>query len=397
MERSYGRGELRGVEPLEPNRRGTADVWVALGTIAIGVALAWMRIGLFHDLPRGHLWQLLLPLAVVSVAALWRQSSPLASMLVGTAGLIADFALNGGSLGTLLIYTNVLYDAARFGRPRFARILLGLTIAATVAVAALSLLGAPELALIATAGGGLMFVLPVLTGLELRHYRERAVAERLRADQTERLAESARREAVTAERARMARELHDVIANHLSAIAIHATGVEAVGGDSLDPRVRSSIRVIRENSVQGLAEMRQMIEVLREPGGHDDEPARPRLEEVDLLVRQARDAGLDVRVTGSPTGVLPVAVDLAAYRIVQESLTNALKHGSGGRVDVRIEHRPNALAVTVDSAAAPQESPPDGRAGYGLIGMRERVTLLGGEFAAGPHGGGFRVRAELPA
>jgi signal transduction histidine kinase len=171
--------------------------------------------------------------------------------------------------------------------------------------------------------------------------------------------------------------------------------------------------VIRENSVQGLAEMRQMIGLLREPAGEEpgagptEEATRARLSEVADLVERVRAAGLPVRsrVTGTPRAV-PVAVDLAGYRIVQESLTNALKHGSGA-AELEIGYESTAVVVSVTNpvrsgpeqgaAAAPGGLPePVVGAGAGLIGMRERVALLDGRFTAGETAQGWRVWARLP-
>jgi len=198
-------------------------------------------------------------------------------------------------------------------------------------------------------------------------------------------------------RTRMARELHDVVANHLSAVAIHATAALSVR--TLTPaQVDEALRVIRENSVQGLAEMRQMIEVLREPDSAPDEPSTARLSELERLVAQARAAGLGVTVTttGEPRPV-PVGVDLAGYRIVQESLTNALKHGDGAAA-LDVDYRPAAVVITVRNPvrAVPSTSGAALGAGAGLIGMRERATLVHGRFDAGPHGALWRTRAELP-
>ncbi|MBQ1015391.1 two-component sensor histidine kinase, partial [Micromonospora sp. M51] len=241
-------------------------------------------------------------------------------------------------------------------------------------------------------------LLPVLTGISVRQYRDQAAAERARAEQTARLVELDRRQAVSAERARMARELHDVVANHLSAVAIHATAVLSVPG--LDRgQVESALRVIRESSVQGLAERRQMSEVLREPGSSGGQAApevvTARLAEADGLVERARAAGLTVRVrTDGTPGALPVGVDLAAYRIVQESLTNALKHGTG-EAELTIAYRPAEVVLTVENPVRRGAAGLPG-AGAGLIGMRERATLLAGRFTAGPCDGRWQVRAALP-
>ncbi|MGC4785458.1 sensor histidine kinase [Micromonospora zamorensis] len=345
------------------------------------------------------------PLLAMCVAVGLRRVAPRTSLATGTVALVVDVAL-GGSLGTILIYTQVLYDACVYGPPRLWRWLLRVTVA-------LSLIGAVVGVLLLGQWRGvavgvpvvLAGLLPVLTGVSVRQYRDQAAAERARAEQTARLVEMDRRQAVSAERARMARELHDVVANHLSAVAIHATAVLSVPG--LDRgQVESALRVIRESSVQGLAEMRQMIEVLREPGTTGgpapvgDDPAVPevvnaRLAEADGLVERIRAAGLAVRVrTDGTPGPLPVAVDLAAYRIVQESLTNALKHGTG-EADLTIAYGSAEVVLTVENPVRRNGIGLTG-AGAGLIGMRERTTLLAGRLTAGPQDGRWLVRAALP-
>ncbi|WP_410815605.1 sensor histidine kinase [Micromonospora sp. 050-3] len=333
------------------------------------------------------------PLVAVCVAVGLRRVAPRASLAVGTAALAVDAVL-GSSLGTVLIYTQVLYDACVYGPPWLWRWLLRITVALSLLGLVVGVLGYAALGVLVVLAG----LLPVLTGISVRQYRDQAAAERARAEQTARLVELDRRQAVSAERARMARELHDVVANHLSAVAIHATAVLSVPG--LDRgQVESALRVIRESSVQGLAEMRQMIEVLREPGTSVD-PATPevvtaRLAEADGLVERVRAAGLAVRVrTDGTPGALPVGVDLAAYRIVQESLTNALKHGTG-EAELTIAYRPAEVVLTVENPVRRGGAGLPG-AGAGLIGMRERATLLAGRFTAGPHDGRWQVRAALP-
>lgn len=213
----------------------------------------------------------------------------------------------------------------------------------------------------------------------MRKHREEADNQRLRADQTALLSEMDRREAVVAERARMARELHDVVANHLSAIAIHATGAQSVARRRQRPEddpLVEALAVIRENSVQGLAEMRRMIGLLRDSGGGeaDESYAAPSLDAVDALLVKARAAGravgLDFELTErGEHGALAVPVGLAAYRIVQESLTNALKHAGPGRVRVLLEYRPEELRIAVDSPyrnGAGRELP---GARAGMVGM----------------------------
>ncbi|MGK5742122.1 sensor histidine kinase [Micromonospora sp. URMC 103] len=382
---------------------GTRGRDLALAATALVGGLVLFALGTQPQLP----WHrslpetvFLPPLGAACAAVALRRVASRASLALGTAAVVVDLVL-GGSLSTVLVYTQVLYDACVYGPPRVWRWLLRVTGVLSVLGAALGVLlvgtwrgvgfGTP----VALAG-----LMPVLTGISVRQYRDQAAAERTRAEQTARLAELDRRQAVAAERARMARELHDVIANHLSAVAIHATAALSVPG--LDrTQVEAALRVIRENSVQGLAEMRQMIGVLRAPAeppapGADPEGAvAARLSELDGLVARARTAGLAVRVStsGAPEA-LPVGVDLAAYRIVQESLTNALKHG-GGEADLEIAYRPAEVVVTVENPLRAGGGGLPG-AGAGLIGMRERAVLLDGRFAAGPHDGRWRVRAALP-
>ncbi|MFF0470632.1 sensor histidine kinase [Micromonospora zamorensis] len=391
--------------------------WLGSGTLARDVALAgaslvgglalyalgWQpQIHRDADLPTALF---LPPLLAMCVAVGLRRVAPRTSLATGTVALVVDVAL-GGSLGTVLIYTQVLYDACVYGPPRLWRWLLRVTVV-------LSLVGGVVGVFVVGQWRGvavgvpvvLVGLLPVLTGISVRQYRDQAAAERARAEQTARLVELDRRQAVSAERARMARELHDVVANHLSAVAIHATAVLSVPG--LDRgQVESALRVIRESSVQGLAEMRQMIEVLREPGTTGgpapvgDDPAaaemvNARLAETDGLVERIRAAGLAVRVrTDGTPGPLPVAVDLAAYRIVQESLTNALKHGTG-EADLTIAYGSAEVVLTVENPVRRNGIGLPG-AGAGLIGMRERTTLLAGRLTAGPQDGRWLVRAALP-
>ncbi|MBB5825022.1 sensor histidine kinase [Micromonospora carbonacea] len=396
-------------------RPGATGRDLALAGVALAGGLALLGLGTHLAItPRpGVPTVAFLPsLVAVSAAVALRRVATRTGLALGTAALGVDVAL-GTTLGTALIYTQVLYDSCVYGPPRLRRWLLRVTVA---------------LSLLAAVGGVLVFghwrgvalgvpvvlvgVVPVLTGISVRQYRDQAAAERARAaeeraraEQTARLAELDRREAVHAERSRMARELHDVVANHLSAVAIHATAALSVPGLDRE-QVASSLRVIRENSVQGLAEMRQLIGLLREPTTGDgpapgdagkaaEEATRVRLAELDRLVGRMRSAGLDVRteVTGGARP-LPVGVDLAAYRIVQESLTNALKHGAG-EAELVVTYGPTEVVVAVTNplraggAAAPG-------AGAGLVGMRERAVLLGGGFTAGPADGRWRVRARLP-
>ena len=241
-------------------------------------------------------------------------------------------------------------------------------------------------------------VFPVLVVVAATWALGRLVAERTRraADLEQRAGRLARAHeaAVADERARIARELHDVIAHSVSVMTVQA-GAARLLLDEDPERARGPLLAVEETGRQALAEMRRMLGILR----GDDEAAtlapQPGIAEIDALVEQVRAAGLpvDLVVEGAPQ-TLPPGVDLAAYRVVQEALTNALKHAGAARAEVRVRYGSVTveLAVTNDGHAAT-----NGRAGHGLVGMRERVALYGGRLEAGPRaGGGYAVRATLP-
>lgn len=340
-------------------------------------------------------WVRLVPLLGLCSTMPLRRRAPLAGLALATPFILADVVV-GPSIATAMIYGDALYAASVYGRRRTAEWLLGTTVLASLAVAAGVgiALGEVAVGVVGGAVAGLVWVAPVLTAMAVREHRFRAQAERRRAEQVARLAEMDRLAAVNAERARMARELHDVVANHLSAVALHSSAVLKVRDLDRDG-IERAMEVIRENSVRGLAEMRRMIGLLRD--GDSAEPAaRPRLSELEPLVRHTArsDLSAGLEITGEPPE-LSAAVELAAYRTVQESLTNALKHAGPGRAEVRVEFTRRRVVIDVLSPLGRDGSRLPGT-GSGLVGMRERAVMLAGEFDAGPDGGRWRVHAELP-
>lgn len=349
-------------------------------------------------------WVTLVPLTAMAAAELLRRNAPRTALTVGALALVAD-QFTRGSLATILMFTDVMYAAVLYGTPAAARRLPVATLLVTVAstIGFLAWFRKPEALLIGLVIGLVSFI-PALTGVSVRSHRTAAEAARLAAAQTARLAEMDRTQAVIAERARMARELHDMVAGHLSAVAIHSTAALSIDEPETS---RNALKVIRENSVEGLAEMRRLIGLLRE-GGKDDAPAAaPTLAALDTLVEQTNANGASgglvctLEDTRDPGDALPTPVELAAYRIVQESLTNALKHAAPGPVVVRLGRTGELLTVEVTSVFGSRTGPTAPGSGAGLVGMRERVALLGGTFGAGAESGGdgakiWRVRAELP-
>jgi signal transduction histidine kinase len=219
------------------------------------------------------------------------------------------------------------------------------------------------------------------------------------ADQERDRLEEANR-AVTAERARIARELHDVVAHAMSVIAVQS-GVGAHVAETHPEQAKQILATINEASRDALTEMRRLLGVLREdPDSPGELAPAPGLSGLDELAARVSNAGVAVRVTcdGERNGI-PPGVDLAAYRIVQEALTNVMKHAGPASVDVRVRYEPDAvhLEVADDGRGAAAAAPLAGSGGgHGLIGMRERAALYGGTLAAGARpGGGFRVVTTL--
>lgn len=207
--------------------------------------------------------------------------------------------------------------------------------------------------------------------------------------------EEARRRA-SEERLRIARELHDVLAHNISLMNVQA-GVALHLMDEQPEQARSALTTIKQASNEALTELRSVLDVLRQ---QDEAPPRspaPGLSDVDRLIANSEGAGVEItkQIAGSPRP-LPARTDLAAFRIIQEALTNVRRHAASAHVTVGISYGPSALTVRVDDdGSAVPENPADG--GNGIPGMRERAAALGGEVHAGPRAeGGFRVEARLP-
>jgi signal transduction histidine kinase len=200
-------------------------------------------------------------------------------------------------------------------------------------------------------------------------------------------------QAAVAERARIARELHDIIAHHLSVVVLHAAGARASGG--ADP---ATLEEIEYSGRQALTETRRLFGVLRDPDQETGRAPQPGIGELPALAGNLRPAGLEVSLSidGDHTA-LPPAVNVSAYRIVQEALTNVLKHAGPASAEVTVGCADIAVTIEVTDDGPGNPAPPALTGGQGLAGMRERVALFGGDLRAGPRpGGGFTVCAWLP-
>jgi signal transduction histidine kinase len=333
-------------------------------------------------------------LAVLCGAELLRQRAPGVALTVALV-IAGGELVYGVTLATVIVLTDLLFATTVFGSRRTSQLVVWVSGAVVLVLVVASIMtahGFRDVVVVVLQVCSLPLI-PVWWGMNVRHHREAASAERARADQLARIAELDRNAAVQAERARMARDLHDVVAGHLSAIAIQSEAVlSMVDGDPA--AMRRVLKSVRENSVQSLTEMRAMIHLLHSDGSTVEHTAPARLRDIARLLESARAAGLVVDADTDLGAELPVAVDLSAYRIVQEALTNVVKHAPGARASVTVGREESTLVVEVTNeyVLSTMDSP-----GRGLLNMRERAQAVGGVLVAGPHDRTWRVRAELPA
>jgi signal transduction histidine kinase len=244
-----------------------------------------------------------------------------------------------------------------------------------------------------------LFTIGWLVGYALRERNQHAEAAEERAERAERDRESAARLAVAEERARMARELHDVVAHAVSVMVLQVGAVRHRMPEA--SKEGEALRNVEQAGRTALAEMRRMLGALRQGDDLLELTPGPGLDHLEALAKDVRAAGLDVRlhVEGEPTE-LPRSLDLSAYRIIQEGLTNALKHSGGRRAEVTVDYAPDALRLEVrdDGHGASERSDGLGQGlGHGLIGIGERVKAYGGDMSAfAAASGGFVLRASLP-
>jgi signal transduction histidine kinase len=335
-------------------------------------------------------------------------------LLPGTALVLAvavqaGLALTGTAPGANVPAELILpYSAAAYaGR----RVRLACGVAAGTALVAVALPWAPAAVRLELLGFLVVGAGAWLIGAVLRGRRDRMVRLAEYAERVERERDLQARRAVADERLRIARELHDVVAHNLSVVVVQAQALRPVL--DRDPRrALSMASLIEETGREALEEMRHLLGVLRASDGAEPaDPDRldadrldpqPGLDALEGLVAQVRQAGLTVSLTtsGEPRR-LPPAIELSAYRIVQEALTNVLRHAGPARAAVAVGYRDDELVLDVTDdgrgAAAGLDHLPVPGSGHGLVGMRERVALFGGRLSTGPRaGGGFAVRARIP-
>ena len=378
------------------------DVGLAAGSAALTVLvlLGHGEVALSEPTVAGSVWWVAPLMLVPSAALLFRRTRPLAAVAGVWVPVAAHAALTGdGGLGLYIVWpaSASLYALAAHGSRR--QLLPGLALA----VAALAVHGwnDPDIArggseaLLAQLWWDLvLFAAPLIGGVVAGSRRARTLA-------TEKaLVEAQARAAVGEERARIARELHDVVTHHVNLVVLQA--MAASGVLDRDPeRVREPLQVIERSGREALTEMRRLLGVLRDEDAERPLGPQPGVADVEGLVGSARTAGIavDLAVSGQPRR-LPAGLALTVYRIVQEALTNAARHAVGAHVGVSLRYEPDAVEVAIvdDGRADPahvRDALPSG--GRGLLGMRERVAVFAGTLEAGPSpDGGFAVHARLP-
>jgi signal transduction histidine kinase len=367
------------------DRAERIDRYVAAALIVVGQLELWIG-----DALPGPRW-LSAPLAIVMCGTVaFRRRRPL---LAGSLALVCTdtLILAGGSPGTSvasgIAWFCALYAIAVWTDTRGFLIGIGVLVAGNAATLISHDTGSSDT---------FMFTVIPITAMLLvrravRDRQERADALAARAE----LLELRAQDAVVEERARIARELHDLVAHNVSVMVIQA-GAERHALPEDQASTRETLGSIEQAGRQALADARRLLGMLRRDGDREELAPQPGVEQIDVLIEQVQRAGLHVSlaVEGEPRP-LPAGLDLCAYRIVQEGLTNALKHAGRSHAEVVLRYAPDALAVQIrdDGAGGPQLE----GAGQGLIGMRERVALYGGALHAGPReGGGFEIRADLP-
>jgi signal transduction histidine kinase len=387
---------------------------IAVAAVALLVALissnAAIRVNHFSD-PKydepSNLAELAGLLAVIGPLAI-RRRRPLASLLACMTGFVcARLFLDQAENAVVPIALSFsVYSAAAHGNPRWRNIACGICLLAitaqlfhevntivTVQIPGRRLYEAIMLA-VNVALFGAMWALGSALGSrrrEARLLRERTVA-------LEREREAGARRAVFEERVRIARELHDVVAHHVSLMGVQAGAARMVMADE-PAKARQALGSIEASSRQTVEELHRLLGFLRQAGDPEELAPQPGVGQLSRLAAGLEESGLAVDLTvDGDERPLPPTVDVSAYRIVQEALTNTLKHSGAARATVQLRYRPRDLELEIRDDGAERSGAATRRSGgLGLIGMRERAALLGGSLDAGPApGGGFRVQVQLP-
>jgi signal transduction histidine kinase len=382
-------------------RRVGLDVAPTLGVVLLGVAdiAEHPRSAHYPGWPPAHVAMLVLAATPFAFRRRFPVTTAVASLLLVAVWVAALYPVqNDGSFEAFLILLGTAFTIGSYVEGR--RLLY-----ATIGVFGGLLLFALVSVVI---GDSVTDDLPIpvywwavwLIGRVLRQRQEQVARQRRRADQLAFERGRVEAEAAIEERSRIARELHDVIAHSLSVMVVQASAERRAlrAGRSEAATTQGVLEAVEDTGRAALVELRGLLGLLRRAGGSPDLTPQPSLSQLDALLAQTRETGVAIELESDGVGDLPAGVDLSAYRIVQEALTNVVKHAVATRAVVRIARDPLGLLIEVTDDGRGRrgaDSLPTG--GHGLAGMRERTAMYGGSLDAGPMpDGGFRIRARLP-
>jgi signal transduction histidine kinase len=376
-------------------KRHLFDAVIVLGAVGVVAEMSEISGEIGREVPDASFWVLLPPALLMTLPLLARRRWPFGApafvfVVAGATSFYEELLIPySGTLFLCLLVSMFLFGLLRDRQQS----ITGLVIAmATVAVIGWNdpYKGAEEYIAVPVFMGVVWLAAAALSGKlqEVEAVRERAA-------RLEREREEQARSAVAEERARLARELHDVVGHSVSVMTVQASAVRRLLLPEQE-KEREALEVVEQTGRQALAEMRRLVGVLRRPEEAPTLAPQPSLEHLEKLVAHVRESGLpvDLRVEGEAVR-LPAGLDLTAYRLVQEGLTNAMKHAHADRAEVVVRYRDGELELEV--ADNGQGAADGSGGGHGLVGMRERVAVYGGELEATPRPeGGFRLRARLP-
>jgi signal transduction histidine kinase len=394
-------GDNGAVKASRPASVIDVAIAVAATVAAVGAAIAQTRHGgAVYAIPGPHGgilvkppslsgW-LLLGIALTTAPLAFRRRYPATAFgVIFAAVLVTHDHVTTITFGAVIF---AAYSAVLYSRFRWAA-LLAVGTAAVIATAAFPDT-TPQVPARFTA---LLVLAPTAAvAVGMRGWRKRAGDSAQRLLRAEAEHEAQTRRAVEAERARIAGELHDVVTHNVSVMVVQAGAARSVLDSSPDD-AREALLAVEASGRTAMSELRHLLGLLAPAGGDEDILVpQPGAARVPALVERVRAAGLSVELSVTGARDLPPGVDLAAYRVVQEALTNVIKHAGTSHAAVVLEYRPDDLLITVTDDGRPATGP-GGPGGRGLIGLRERIGLYGGELDAGPRpGGGWRVRARIP-
>lgn len=321
-----------------------------------------------------------------------RRRHPLLVLAISVLGLFSYYIAGYPAIGVAVPVAAALLSAAEFGRLGWAVVAAAITLVASVGF---RLADGEDLSYVVgydLAGHVLLMSAAIALGDSLRSRRRAAESTRrivaLTAERTRHQADAARRE----ERVAIARDLHDSLGHATSVVSMHADVAREAIERGDQESAGAALRIIKDTTAASMTELRRTVGLLRTT----DRPTRSAVALDDLEALVAAAPGISVTTDVRVSRQLPTTVDAAAYRIIQEAMTNIVKHSTATHATINVLDHGDILEVDVSDDGRPQDHPEPGGGGHGIDGMRERATALGGMLEAGPHGDGFRVRATLP-